>query len=358
MASWSDREKRLALLTGGVLGLGLVYVTGIKPHWERWRLLSGDTAVAEREIERLEAQIRSNKHYKKDWQSLRPELERSDPAAFRKHLEMSIAREGLQKTFNEGSPEAKREVGGQVVPFSLTLEGGLAALARILAQMDAQSGFLRLPSLSVAQGRPGQLTVTAIASTLALAGGARPAGPASPIGTRPGSARERDKVVAGIVEKNIFAPWREKPATPAPSPRKNGEGEKPKEVREELVVTGIFYDNVTNAYSALVESRDGERKMTVTPGSACGKYKVKVVLHDRLGLVEEPGGKAVEVFVGGTFEGAVLTREEMASRARAGATSTTTDKAAPVPQLTDTKRNEVLERLKARRKAEMDKGKK
>lgn len=159
-------------------------------------------------------------------------------------------------------------------------------------------------------------------------------------------------------QNNLFTPWTPPPAKPKPRPKP---GPKPKtvvkDVREELMVTGIFYDNVTSAYQAMVETRDGSKKRVLAKDDKAGQYTVKIVLGDRLGLAD-PKGKLKEVGVGETFEGDVVGRQQLL--AGSGSSSTSRPRRGsgpapkPLPKLSDEKKMSVLERLKARRKARME----
>lgn len=182
-------------------------------------------------------------------------------------------------------------------------------------------------------------------------------------------ARSDKEVVRFILDKNVFAPYKPKPK-PRPKQKTQPKPKKKevKEVREELMLTGVFFDNTANSYQAVVETRDGDKKLFLKGGDSCGLYKVKVILGDRLGLVHTKTKKELEIGLGETFEGDVTGKQEVfggssnsSSRGPSWRGRRDRPKTSAIPKvdLSKSKREEILRRLRERaKKSRKNKGKK
>lgn len=209
------------------------------------------------------------------------------------------------------------------------------------------------------------MTRTLLRLTLALAllAGAAPAF-ADGDGDEAKRKKAYDDALKAIAEKNIFAPFKPKPK-PRPKPVvKPRQPPKPapkpvvKPVFEEFVVTGLMWDDVSKSFVALIETRSGDKPSAVGKGDKIGKYTVQIVMEDKLCLVG-PKGDAKEVALGEAFEG-----EQIGSKTEVGGSSSSTSSTSssakpdkPLPKLDAGKKMSIIERLKARRKAQLEKKK-
>ncbi len=171
-------------------------------------------------------------------------------------------------------------------------------------------------------------------------------------------ARRRERAIAAITQANPFGPYK-----PPPPPAKPVEAAKPvpkvvKELRETFVITGFLWDNGSQTFQALLETRDGTKRFALVKGQTIGDYEVAVVLDRALGLVHTKTKKPSEIELGGTVEGAVIGTEEIGGSTPAGATPSpgATATVTPAAEISDDKRREILEKLKARRAAQMGAG--
>lgn len=172
------------------------------------------------------------------------------------------------------------------------------------------------------------------------------------------AAQRRERAIAAITLANPFGPYK-----PPPPPAKPVEAVKPvpkvvKELRETFVITGFLWDNGSQTFQALLETRDGTKRFALVKGQTIGDYEVAVVLDRALGLVHTKTKKPSEIELGGTVEGAVIGTEEIGGSTPAGATSSpgATASVTPTTEISDDKRREILEKLKARRAAQMGAG--
>lgn len=190
---------------------------------------------------------------------------------------------------------------------------------------------------------------------------------AAPALASDGDAKAREKAyeeayeqaIEAAAKKDIFGPY--KPPPPKPKPRKKPAKKKPeppkvvRDVREDLVVTGFLWDNAEGGFIALVETRDGQKRLSLHHGDTVGDYTVKVVLDAKLVLTGKDG-KPTEVELGGAFKGGVIGKETVTGVASSSSSSSSSKpKGKPLPKLSSDKKMSIIERLKARRAAQLKK---
>lgn len=168
-AAYSDREKRLALITGAVLGLGLLWTTGIGPAITQYRELSGDLRDAGDAVEKAERQRRRNKRYQRRRSDIRKLLNASDGDAFIKKLEKAV--EGKKLVIKAQSPsggERRPKAGYEVKRFTMRIEAdNVREVSELLRVLQEDEGLLRARSVSFSQNRRGIFMINLTVSTLA-----------------------------------------------------------------------------------------------------------------------------------------------------------------------------------------------
>ena len=169
---YTEREKRLALATGLILGAALLWVTGIGPALKEHRDLTSELGEARDRVARQERTNRADKPYKSELRDLQKALKTSDDAAFWKALEADIARRGLKLTsYQRSSPERKAKSGYAIVRYNLNLEGDKVSLLKVLHSFQETDGFLCAQTVSTTRRRDGKLAITMAVSTLIPLGG-------------------------------------------------------------------------------------------------------------------------------------------------------------------------------------------
>jgi hypothetical protein len=174
-----------------------------------------------------------------------------------------------------------------------------------------------------------------------------------------------DAAIRRIAEKNVFAPHKPKPTPPPPTkapPPETPPEVRYEEVREELVVTGFLWDNQAQLFVALAETRDGAKRLVLANGDVVGDFTVQIVLEDKLALRNTKTTEAREVELGDAFPGAVIGQRKITITAdgKTSATTTavappsTTDAVKPAPTLDDESKLSIVERLKARRRQQLE----
>ena len=114
--SYSKREKALAFWTLLIVGLGLIYTTGVSPAWKRYTQLTAEQADVDNDVKALEEQNRVNKQYRQRWKTLKGRLASADatsstrtsrPTCARKASPRRATRKGTARS-SSGSMRAAR----------------------------------------------------------------------------------------------------------------------------------------------------------------------------------------------------------------------------------------------------------
>lgn len=165
--SYTQREQRLAISTGVVIGLAVIYLTGIKPTMERYKALTAQRESVSTDVAQLEQRIRKNKTFRAQWKEQKKQLATADPDAFFKRLERQIAKQGLVlKSHSKGHGEKLKGVDARRIPYQLNLEGSFGAVTRLLVELRNSPDFLRAENLTLTPRKDGSFQVNASISTL------------------------------------------------------------------------------------------------------------------------------------------------------------------------------------------------
>ncbi|GEM_PF-2971543 len=186
-------------------------------------------------------------------------------------------------------------------------------------------------------------------------------GPKAPAGKKEGAEAEADLSRYEVIKYiNPFSPEPpKKPQKPKPKvkPKPKPPPKKVKEAPKNLHFAGVTWDNEKKSFKAMVEV-DGKGPVFLAPGGEVGAFKVLRV--DMSGMrLKKKGGDLKAVSLGETFHDG----ETYITRIVGGSESAA-EKAAPPPSshsgsssssssLSEAKKREIIERLKAKRQAAM-----
>lgn len=165
--SYTDREKKLAAITGLTLGCALLWVTGISPNLTTYRSLSKSLADVRDKVWRQERTNRRNRPYKREHRELEKQLKTADDAEFWEEVEKNLLACNVRLvSYSRSAPERRAKAGYAIVRYSVTVDGELGPMLRVLQRFQDEPAFLRVRSASISTQRNGRKKAVMSVSTL------------------------------------------------------------------------------------------------------------------------------------------------------------------------------------------------
>ena len=311
----NPREKRLAIATGLTLGLGLVWSQYLSPAID-------EIAAAREEAERLESDLEGQALALQRDQRTAAKLPSIEKGLAANRLDRFLdvvqgvrLESGLDLSSNQAL-STKKEKDHVVHGRQYRLAGSLAQVVTFLALLDAQKIPLAVPAISITTEDGAAFEIQVQLTT--LTGTTPPAGEGEPAKMAQPAAARAPAVFGTVHEKNVYAPFKEKPAPrPEPGPRMDPSPVTKVEVREKFTPRGVFWDSDSEEYKMFVEDQEGRVKL-VGAGEKLGTYEVSEVSFGSL-VLAAADGPSTEVSLGESFEGAVIATREVSAAAPAPA---------------------------------------
>jgi len=123
---------------------------------------------------------------------------------------------------------------------------------------------------------------------------------------------------------------------------------------DNLTLTGVVLDHRVDGYVAMIEVK-GKKTLYLPPGKGHNKIKITAVRFNAVDITDHEGKKRT-ILLGQSFHDGVATRIEWvggpppaSSSSSSSPSSASSTPPAKKSSLSETKRREILERLKARR---------
>jgi hypothetical protein len=159
-----------------------------------------------------------------------------------------------------------------------------------------------------------------------------------------------------VVTKNPFSPRMYVRPKPVKKPVKKPivQGKKVLKKVDNLTLTGVVLDHRAGCYVAMLEVK-GKKTLYLPPGKGFNKIKITAVRFNAVDITDHKGKKRT-ILLGKSFHDGVATRTEWVGGpgpASSSSSSSTASSPSTPPakksSLSEAKRREILERLKARR---------